>query len=253
MAADSSAPDEIAGWTKDATPRRAFLRGIIEAPSVSILVVIVTFVGFGALAREMGFDMVQAIFVSATVFALPGQVVLADQVGQGLTLAAVFVAVTLTAVRLLPLTASLLPLLRGQKTPHWLLYPLAHVIAVTVWVESMRRLPPIPRELRIPYYVGFAGTLFVANLIATAVGFALASTVSLPVAAALIFLTPIYFFLALIAVSRDFSDGIALGIGFVLGPILFVAAPGFDLALTGLIGGSVAYAALRWRERKQAG
>ena len=88
-------------------------------------------------------------------------------------------------------------------------------------------------------------------MIATAVGFALASTVSVTVAAALIFLTPIYFFLALIAVSRDFSDGLALGIGFVLGPILFVIAPGFDLALTGLIGGSVAYAALRWRERKE--
>jgi predicted branched-subunit amino acid permease len=251
LAAESSAP-QTAGWTKGATPRRAFLRGIIEAPSVSIVVVIITFVGFGALAHDMGFDLAQAIFVSATVFALPGQVVLADQVGQGLTLAAVFLAVTLTAVRLFPLTASLLPLLRGRNTPHWLLYPLAHVIAVTVWVESTRRLPPIPRDLRVPYYAGFAGTLFLANLIATAIGFALASTVSVPVAAALIFLTPIYFLLALITVSRDFSDGLALGIGFVLGPILFVAVPGFDLALTGLIGGTVAYAALRWRERKEA-
>ncbi len=250
MAAESSAP-QTAGWTKGATPRRAFIRGIIEAPSVSIVVVIITFVGFGALAREMGCDLAQALFVSATVFALPGQVVLADQVGQGLPLAAVFLGVTLTAIRLLPLTASLLPHLRSRNTPHWLEYPLAHFIAVTVWVESMRRMAPIPRELRVPYYAGFAGTLFIANLIATAVGFALASTVSVTVAAALIFLTPIYFFLALIAVSRDFSDGLALGIGFVLGPILFVIAPGFDLALTGLIGGSVAYAALRWRERKE--
>ncbi|MCG8447414.1 MAG: AzlC family ABC transporter permease [Hyphomicrobiales bacterium] len=251
MAADSSAPPQ-AGWTKDATPRRAFFRGIIEAPSVSIVVVIITFIGFGALARDMGFDLAQAIFVSATVFALPGQVVLADQVGQSLPLLAAFLGVTLTAVRLLPLTASLLPNLRGSNTPRWLQYLLSHFIAVTIWVESMRRLPPIPRELRVPYYMGFAGTLFIANLLATGLGFFLASTVSTPVAAALIFLTPVYFLLALIAVSRDLSDSLALGIGFVLGPILFVFAPGFDLALTGLIGGTIAYWALRRRERKEA-
>ena len=251
MAAESSAPPP-AGWTKGATPRRAFVRGIIEAPSVSIFVVIITFVGFGALAHDMGFDLAQAIFVSATVFALPGQVVLADQVGQNLSLAAAFLGVTLTAVRLLPLTASLLPNLRGPSTPHWLQYLLAHFIAVTIWVESMRRLPPIPRELRVPYYAGFAGTLFTANLIATALGFLLASTVTMSVAAALIFLTPVYFLLALIAVSRDLSDTLALGIGFVLGPILFAVAPGFDLALTGLIGGTIAYWALRRSERKEA-
>ena len=69
-----------------------------------MFVVFATFVGFGALARDVGLDLLQVVFVSATVFALPGQVVLVDQIGQGAALAATAFAVTLTAVRLLPLT-----------------------------------------------------------------------------------------------------------------------------------------------------
>ena len=34
-----------------------------------------------------------------------------------------------------------------------------------------------------------------------------------------------------------------IGAGAVLGPIMFIAAPGFDLLLTGLTGGTIAYLA----------
>ncbi len=237
-------------WTGRESRLQAFLRGIAEAPSISVLVVVITFVGFGALARDVGLNLGQAIFVSATVFALPGQIVLVDQVGQGVTLAAAFFAVTLTAIRLLPLTTSLMPYLRDGITPSWQEYIFAHIIAVTIWIESMRRLPLIPVELRVPYYAGFGGTLFTANLIATMLGFSIASVVPIAITAALIFLTPIYFFLSMIAASRNASDALALGVGFVMGPALFLVIPGFDLVITGIAGGSFAYGIVRWREAR---
>ena len=209
------------------------------------------FIGFGALARDVGLNVFEALFVSATVFALPGQVVLADQIAKGATMAGAFLAVTLTAIRLLPLTASLLPHMRDNITPRWCELPIAHFVAVTTWVESMRRLPPLPVELRIPYYAGFCSILFIANLIATAVGYSIAGAVPPALAATLIFLTPIYFFLSLISASRDLSDVIALPLGFAMAPLIFLIAPGFDLVITGLVGGSIAYGALRWREARQ--
>jgi predicted branched-subunit amino acid permease len=224
------------------------MRGVIEAPSISVVVIITMFIGFGALARDVGLSIFQAVFVSSTVFALPGQVVLADQIAQGATMAAAFFAVTLTAIRLLPLTASLLPHMRDGVSPGWSFYALSHIIAVTTWIESMRRLPPLPVELRVPYFAGFGSVLFCSNMVATIFGYLIASSVPTALAAALIFLTPIYFFLSLISASRDLSDAIALPCGFIMGPLIFLVAPGFDLVITGLVGGTLAYGILRWHE-----
>jgi predicted branched-subunit amino acid permease len=123
----------------------------------------------------------------------------------------------------------------------------AHMLAITMWIESMRRLPQLPAALRAPYYGGFASALFAGVLCATTLGFLLSGQVPREIGAALIFLTPIYFFLSLLAVAQNRIDLLAVAIGTVLGPVLFVLAPGFDLFLTGLIGGTAAYAIGKWR------
>lgn len=239
------------GWTAGAGRRQAFWRGVREAPSVGGLVVVTTFLGFGALARNLGFDLGHAVFVSATVFALPGQVVLVDQVAHGAGLLAATIAVTLTAVRLLPMTVYLMPLLRDGQTPRWGLYLLSHLVAITVWVESLRRLPRLPEELRVPYYAGFGLAILIANVLATAIGYVLAFEVPVAIAAALIFLSPLYFLLSLVVAAASTADAAALVLGAILGPLLFVMVPGFDLLLAGLIGGSAAYALQRLRRRRR--
>ncbi len=238
-------------WTAGATRRDAFLRGIIESPSIPVVVVISTFLGFGALARDLGFSVGQSAFVSGTVFALPGQVVLVDQIGHGATLAAATFAVMLTAVRLLPMTVYLMPYLRDETTPRWVIYLLSHLVAITVWVESLRRLPPMPAELRVPYFASFATTVFLANIVATIVGYEMAAEVPPAIAAGLIFLSPIYFLLSLMASMQTRADVAALILGSILGPVIYLLAPGFDLLLTGVIGGSAAYALLRWERARQ--
>ena len=239
------------GWTAGAGPRDAFWRGAISAPSTPVLVVLMTFIGFGALARDTGFDLTQALFATVFMFALPGQVVLADAIAHGAGLAAAGFAVTLTAVRLLPLTFSLMPLMRDGTTPRWLELVLSHLVSITSWIEAMRRLPPLPRTLRMPFYAGFCMVLAIGTVVATLTGFVLAAQVAPAIAAGFIFLTPVYFFLSLIAAAKDRSDMAALAIGAVLGPLLFLAAPGYDLVLTGLIGGTLAYGGARWRKRRR--
>lgn len=215
-----------------------------------VMVVAVTFVGFGALARDSGLDILQAIFIVATVFALPGQVVLVDEAAKGVGLIGVAFAVALTSVRLLPMSFSLFPVMRGAATPRWVELFLSHFIAITVWLESMRRLPPLPRELRVGYFAGFALSMLVGLSSATAIGFFISGAVPPSIAAGMVFLTPIYFFLSLIESAANVADRYAVAIGALIGPVLFLLLPGLDLFLTGLIGGTAAYAAMRWQRRE---
>ncbi len=39
--------------------------------------------GYGALARDSGLDLGMTLFINTTLFALPAQVVLVDQIGRG--------------------------------------------------------------------------------------------------------------------------------------------------------------------------
>ncbi len=236
-------------WTKGASRGDAFWRGIGGVPSTPVLVVVITFLGFGALAHDVGFDIYQAAFVTAVVFALPGQVVLADEIAHGAGLLAAAFAVTLTAVRLLPLVFSLMPVMRDGKSPRWPEFVLSHFTAITLWIEAMRRLPPLPRNLRMPYFAGFSAGLSAGTMSATILGYHLAAQLPPQIAAGFVFLTPIYFFLSLIATAVGGADRMALAVGTVLGPALFLLAPGYDLFLTGLIGGSAAYFMVRRRKR----
>ncbi len=209
--------------------------------SPAAIVLIFSMLGFGALARENGFSAFHTAFITFIVWALPGQVVLISEVETGASLAVAAFAVTLTAVRLMPLAVTLMPLLRGKNTPRWKLYLLSHFMAITVWVESMRKLPGMARADRIPYYSGFCTLLLISSIFAVLIGHTLAGQFSPLLASGLLFLTPIYFTLSLTSVAEGFSGHLAFAFGLALGPVFFLLTPGFDLLLAGLIGGTAAY------------
>jgi predicted branched-subunit amino acid permease len=197
--------------------------------------------GFGALARDGGFDMAQTAFIAASMMALPNQVVLVDQLARNETLFAAALAVALAALRLLPMTITLVPLLKGRR-PQPLLEALAvHFVAVTPWVEANRRLPALAVDKRLASHLGYGLAFMGASLAGTLSGYALAGGLPGPVAATLLFVTPIYFLLSLLATSQSRMDLLAIGIGCGLAPLLYVAVPGFDLLATGLVGGTLAF------------
>ena len=222
------------------TPRQAFMRGMAVALTVPGIILFASAAGYGALARDAGFSLGNSVFMMGVFFALPAQVVLLDQIARGGSLMAGTLAVTLTGMRLLPMSVLLMPLLKGKRATRWRYLVAGHFIAVTAWMEGWRRLPLVPSELRMDHFIGIGTGLVLATLAGTWAGFELAGSVPHVVEAVLLLLTPIYFLLSLIASASGEADRLAIVLGGFLGPPLYVAFPGFDLLLAGIIGGSIA-------------
>ncbi|TDI59750.1 MAG: branched-chain amino acid ABC transporter permease, partial [Alphaproteobacteria bacterium] len=185
------------------------------------------------------------------VWALPSQVVLVGSVASGASLLVTAIAVALSAVRLTPMVAAWVPMVRQRETPRWRLLVLSHFVAITAWVWSFLKLPALPRAARIPYFAGFAVTLSVCNIAVTAASFLLAGTLPVQAAGALFFLMPIYFLTVLSAAARIAAERYALAIGLVLGPLLFWLDVGLSLVWVGLGGGTLAWFA-GWLKRGKA-
>ncbi len=220
---------------------RAFARGLSVVASIPAALLCAAGVGFGALARDGGLSIWHTVFITASMFALPNQVVLVDQLARNETVLAAAFAVALAALRMLPMTVTVTPFLQAGRRRPLLEVVAVHFVAVSAWVEAHRRLPAFPAEARLMGYLGLGIGFWSAMLSGTAAGYALAGSVPVAVAATLLFLTPIYFVLSLLATSRSRMDLIAIGMGCVLAPALYLAVPGFDLLATGLIGGTLAF------------
>ena len=87
------------------------------------------------------------------------------------------------------------------------------------------------------------GASFVTLLVAGSMaGFVLAGRLPTIVSAALLLMTPLYFITSMLAGVKRATDVLPVVFGALLGPLLFRALPGFDLAVTGLLGGTAAWA-----------
>ncbi|HEY8566116.1 MAG TPA: AzlC family ABC transporter permease [Beijerinckiaceae bacterium] len=225
------------------TSRRIVARGILDALALPAWIVGFSMLGIGGLARDAGHPVGAAMLSTVLVWASPAQAILYAGLAAGMALPAIALAVGLSSVRFLPMVMSILPLLRrpGQRIATQVLA--AHLVAVTLWVESRRRLPDLPLEDRVPYYFGFGFTLIVVSAALTGLGHLLAATLPPPLAAGLLFLTPVFFTLSLVAGLRGSADAVAVGLGFVLAPLgTLLVGPDMDLLATGLVAGTIAYA-----------
>ena len=211
---------------------------------------VVSFFGFGALAQDLGFGFYQTVLIAAFIYALPGQVVLITAMAQGMALIPLILAVSFSAVRLFPMTVSLMPQLKMPDTPRWQLYAASHFVAITIWIESMRRLPELERADRLPFFVGFGIAMIATSTLGSAAGFVLSNSLPVMLAAALLFLMPIYFLVTLSNAARVLSDRYAFVFGLVLGPLVYMVFPEGDLIVTGLVGGTLGWLLARWRGQK---
>lgn len=209
-------------------------------------------IGVGGLTRDIGYPIWAGVLSTVLVWAGPAQVLLFGSIAAGTSLGAIAIAVCLSSIRFLPMTVSIIPLLRGRmmNTPKLLLA--AHMVAVTAWAEGSRRLPLMPQEERWPWFMGFSMTIMAAAAFATGAGYYLIGALPPALAAALLFTTPMFFTASLAAGCRTAADWAALGLGFALAPFAhLVAGPDFDLLAVGVTGGSIAY--LIHRRRLRAG
>ena len=249
---------EAPAWASGAGRLRALGQGLSHLASVPGLVLFATSLGFGALARDLGLDLGFTVALAAVLYALPAQVIFIDQLARDAALWTAALAVTLTAIRLLPMTVVIVPYFRGDPGPGFLKLLAVHFIAITAWVESQKHLPALPVHLRLPFFIGLGLGFLAMTLGGTILGFLLAGTVPPVVAAALLFTTPVYFLLSLIGAIRARADAAAIAIGAAVGPPAHLVTPEFDLLVAGLVGGTLAWALACWdrrapRDRRQGG
>ncbi len=227
----------------------AFFGGVKSAwTSVFFLVLAGTYIGMGALAHDYGFSSWWLALSSMLVWAAPGQVILISSLGLGAPPIEGAIAVGLSAIRLFPMVVALLPLLRGPETrTRDLLLP-THFTSVSMWVESLRLLPGMPRERRIAFCnglsVGYMGTAVSFGF----VGYYLAAGLPPLFAGTLLFLTPLSFLISTARNAKAIVDRLALLLGLVIGPLLTIWHVGLDLMWTGMVGGSLAYGFHRLRQ-----
>ncbi|MBB4954051.1 putative branched-subunit amino acid permease [Agrobacterium vitis] len=225
------------------------MRGLFSLPAIILMV---SFIGFSAFAVESGIGRGEAMFMTAIVWALPAKMILIGMMSSGANLLACFLAVTLSSIRMMPMVASLVPEMRGGKTPTWILLFLSHFVAITAWVYAMANLKNIPREGRVAFFAGFSLTLVAVNTVLVGVCYSLVTSFPPIVAGVLFFLTPVYFVASIWATGNHTVVKIAFIVGVISGPLLAIATPGFDILIAGIGGGTLAYAIDRYVIRARA-
>src|SRR6516164_1171546 len=153
----------------------AFATGLKAAvQSVFVYVIFGTFIGYGALCHDLDFSLPWAIASTVLIWAGPAQVIVVTALGSGVPVGEAAIAVTLSGLRLLPMVAALLPLIKTPATRFWHLLLPAHLTSVSMWVESLRIAPRLPRERRIAFCNGLGAGMMAAALVATVIGFLMA-------------------------------------------------------------------------------
>lgn len=226
----------------------AFFGGVRAAfMSVFFPVISGTYIGIGALAHGFGLGAWWVALSTVLVWAGPAQVILISAVGSGAASFEVAIAVSLSGIRLFPMVVSLLPMLRRPTTRlRDLLLP-THFTSGSMWMESMRFLPAMPRERRMAFCNGLSVAFMVTAVSAGFVGYYLAAELPPLFAGALLFLTPLSFLVSTARNAREMMDQLALAIGIVLGTVLTASHVQLDLLWTGVGGGTLAYAVERLR------
>lgn len=219
-----------------------------ESIGVPSMVLAAGYLGFGALANGSAFPLWAALLSTLTIFALPGQLAMLEMSIAGTAPLVIVITVSLTAARFLPMTVALLPTLRSKGRPPWRIYAAVHLLAMTGWAASMRRCPELPPEERLPWFIGFAFTNWVACLVATAVGYLLAESLPPLVRQGLVFVGPLYFVLILTGETRTRHGIASLACGAVAGPAIYAIAPEWSVLLGGIVGGTLAFVALRSKQ-----
>ena len=216
------------------------LFGIRNALGVPALLLFSAMTGFGSLAQEQGLSLWISMLSTVLIWGMPGQVVHVELYGLGAPLIAVALGVAGANARFLPMTLSMMPLLR--KAPHhrrWN-YLLVHMISINTWAERMRKGDEIPVERRVAYFLGFSSTCMFAGVLGVIQGYLLLENMPKLVSLCLLFLVPIYF--ALIMSNTTYPPCLlACALGCLSGPIFHQWTPEWGVGISGTIAGTTAF------------
>ena len=227
----------------------AVLQGAREAAGVPAAVLVAGYIGFGALAAGYGLSLPAVVGSTVAVWALPAQLILVEMHTVGAPLLATVLAAMLSSARFLPMTLTLMPMMRHERHRGWQYLVAAQLLSLTGWAMAMARFPHIAVERRLAWFFGFTLVCISASAAATALGYAVADAITPLVKIGLVFLAPSYYLLILLGSVRERATAYALGCGAVAGPVAFVYAPQWAVLIGGLAGGTLAYLLLAAKSR----
>lgn len=224
--------------------RVAFWSGVRMALGAPAAVLFAGMLGFGALGHASQMDPWLMSLSSWTVLALPGQVVMIEMLSHGASWMAIMLAVTLTSSRFVVMVVTLFSQFDDRdRRPR--LYAWVHLLAMTAWALSMRDFQTMPREQRAPFFLGLGLVCGLVGLPGTALGYWLAGSVHPAVTLAMVFINPLFFLLTFTEV-RPWANRLAIVMGCVLGPLMYLLDADTSLLTTGLLAGSLGY----WVDRR---
>lgn len=228
------------------------LAGVRDALGVPAAVMCAGYIGYGALAAQHGYSVWLAMFATASIWALPGQLILIELHALGASALAIVLAAVVSGARFMPMTMSLMPVMRQPRHGRLVVLAVAHLIAMTSWAVAMRRCPDLPPARRMPYFAGFALALISVAVASCPVGYYLSEAFPPLVRLGFVFLTPVYFLVSLVGDARTRLAAVALACGALAGPLFHLASAQWSVMLTGFVGGTTAYLIQRRMRRSRA-
>ena len=227
----------------------AFRTGFIEALGIPGIALSGTMLGFGAIAREAGFNFFQATASTLLIWGMPGQVAMASLYAGGSSLFVIFTAVALANMRMMLMSISGADML-GLNTPHTPFYKklfFIQFLAISGWAQlTYREAQYNKAELR-QYYTGFTSILFMLALSGTMIGFMLDDLVPAHIKPLIIFVTPIYILLLLVNAKQTVNRWAGC-FGGIICPLLYPVFSDWAIFIAGFTGASLAVLMMKFRQ-----
>jgi predicted branched-subunit amino acid permease len=218
-----------------------FLAGIRHTFALFSIVLVATFIGIGALCKELGFSLAFSMVAAGAIWAGPAQVILISGASAGVGILPLALTIGLSSVRMMPMVVSLMPLFRAGKHNTFKLLIASHIVSISTWAEGLKILPPMPAEHRLPFFYGIGVSVIINSMLATMVGYMIAGVIPKPLLGGMLFLTPIFFLLTLLKAVKARGDYAAIGFGLVLLLTLQPLLPNLAMLIAGVGGGTLAF------------
>ena len=216
------------------------LKSLIGARSPAIPLA-ACFIALGALLKDAGLNIHQSAASSFFTYALPGQLVMAESLLIGASIINIFIAVWLVNFRLYPMTVSLFPLLKHKSQPRWKYYLSCHFLAISSWLIAKDTYKKINQKYRIDFWMGIGFGTWTTAILATLIGFTLADFLNKDIIIGLAIVNPVYFFCMMIGAMNNLKISLAIILGTILGPLIYLFSSEWAILFAGLTAGSVSY------------
>ena len=117
----------------------------------------------------------------------------------------------------------------------------SHFLAVSSWLIAKESYKKINKKHRIDFWIGIGIGTWSTAILMTIVGYLSAEYLNKDMLIGLAIVNPVYFFCMMIGAMKNLSISIAVILGTILGPLIYLYSTEWSLLFAGLIAGTIAF------------